>query len=119
MSAPSRRKASVVKPASLLALLLGKSRLNCPIRGISSLQRQWRHKAGHCPFRHSGAKRRAYSARNRTMKYLARLAPPLAVVGALTMIPMTTSTLAASEADTMKELDTFMDVFNQVRASYV
>jgi carboxyl-terminal processing protease len=53
------------------------------------------------------------------MKYLARLAPPLAVVSALTMIPMTTSTLAASEADTMKELDTFMDVFNQVRASYV
>ena len=53
------------------------------------------------------------------MKHLARLLPPLAVVGALTMIPMTTSTLAASEADTMKELDTFMDVFNQVRASYV
>ena len=53
------------------------------------------------------------------MKHLARLIPPLAVVGALTMIPMTTSTLAASEADTMKELDTFMDVFNQVRASYV
>ena len=53
------------------------------------------------------------------MKYLAKLVPPLAVVGALTMIPMTTSTLAASEADTMKELDTFMDVFNQVRASYV
>ena len=53
------------------------------------------------------------------MKLIARLAPPLAVVGALTLIPMTASTLAASEADTMKELDTFMDVFNQVRASYV
>ncbi len=41
------------------------------------------------------------------------------MVGALTLIPMTTATLAASEADTMKELDTFMDVFNQVRSSYV
>ncbi len=53
------------------------------------------------------------------MKRFARFLPPLAVVGALTLIPMTTATVAASEADTMKELDTFMDVFNQVRASYV
>src|SRR5215213_6211087 len=53
------------------------------------------------------------------MKAFARLLPPLAVVGALTLIPVTTSTLAAADADTMKELDTFMDVFNQVRATYV
>ncbi len=53
------------------------------------------------------------------MKALARLLPPLAVVGALTLIPVTTSSLAAADADTMKELDTFMDVFNQVRATYV
>lgn len=53
------------------------------------------------------------------MKSFAKFLPPLAVVGALTLIPMTTATVAASEADTMKELDTFMDVFNQVRASYV
>ncbi len=53
------------------------------------------------------------------MKAFAKLLPPLAVVGALTLIPVTTSSLAAADADTMKELDTFMDVFNQVRASYV
>jgi carboxyl-terminal processing protease len=53
------------------------------------------------------------------MKAFAKLLPPLAVVGALTLIPITTSSLAAADADTMKELDTFMDVFNQVRASYV
>jgi carboxyl-terminal processing protease len=53
------------------------------------------------------------------MKAFAKLLPPLAVVGALTLIPVTTSTLAAADADTMKELDTFMDVFNQVRATYV
>jgi carboxyl-terminal processing protease len=41
------------------------------------------------------------------------------VVGALTLVPVTTSSLAAADADTMKELDTFMDVFNQVRATYV
>jgi carboxyl-terminal processing protease len=53
------------------------------------------------------------------MKAFARLLPPLAVVSALTLIPVTTSSLAAADADTMKELDTFMDVFNQVRATYV
>jgi carboxyl-terminal processing protease len=51
--------------------------------------------------------------------FVAKLLPPLAVVGALTLIPVTTSSLAAADADTMKELDTFMDVFNQVRATYV
>ena len=53
------------------------------------------------------------------MTRLAKLLQPLAVVGALTMIPLTTSSLAAADASTMKELDTFMDVFNQVRANYV
>jgi carboxyl-terminal processing protease len=53
------------------------------------------------------------------MTRLARLLPPLAVLGALTLIPLSTSRLAAADADTMKELDTFMDVFNQVRANYV
>ena len=53
------------------------------------------------------------------MTRLAKLLQPLAVVGALTMIPLTTSSLAAADADTMKELDTFMDVFSQVRANYV
>jgi carboxyl-terminal processing protease len=53
------------------------------------------------------------------MTRFAKYLRPLAVVGALTMIPMTTSSLAAADADTMKELDTFMDVFNQVRANYV
>jgi len=53
------------------------------------------------------------------MTRLAKLLQPLVVVGALTMIPLTTSTLAAADANTMKELDTFMDVFNQVRANYV
>ncbi len=53
------------------------------------------------------------------MKALAKLLPPLAVVGALTLVPVTTSSLAAADASTMKELDKFMDVFNQVRATYV
>ena len=53
------------------------------------------------------------------MSRLAKYLQPLAVVGALTMIPLSTSTLSAADADSMKELDTFMDVYNQVRATYV
>ena len=53
------------------------------------------------------------------MTRLAKLLPPLALVGALALVPLTTSSLAAADADTMKELETFMGVFEQVRANYV
>ncbi len=48
-----------------------------------------------------------------------KLLPPLALVGALALIPVTTSTLAAADVDTYKELETFMDVFERVRLNYV
>ena len=49
----------------------------------------------------------------------AKLLPPLALVGALALIPATTSQLAAADTDTYKELETFMSVFQRVRAQYV
>jgi carboxyl-terminal processing protease len=48
-----------------------------------------------------------------------KLLPPLALVGALTLVPVTTATVAAADADTYKELETFMGVFERVRANYV
>jgi carboxyl-terminal processing protease len=48
-----------------------------------------------------------------------KLLPPLALVGALALVPVTTATVAAAEADTYKELETFMGVFERVRANYV
>jgi carboxyl-terminal processing protease len=48
-----------------------------------------------------------------------KLLPPLALVGALTLIPVTTATVAAQDANTYKELETFMGVFERVRANYV
>lgn len=48
-----------------------------------------------------------------------KLLPPLALVGALALIPVTTATVAAADADTYKELETFMGVFERVRANYV
>ncbi len=53
------------------------------------------------------------------MTRLAKLLPPLALVGALSMVPLTSSTLAAADVDTYKELETFMSVFERVRANYV
>ena len=49
----------------------------------------------------------------------AKLISSLAVVGALTLVPATTSQLAAADADTYKELETFMSVFQRVRSQYV
>ena len=49
----------------------------------------------------------------------AKLLPPLALVGALALIPVATSTVAAADVDTYKELETFMGVFERVRSNYV
>ncbi len=53
------------------------------------------------------------------MTRLAKLLPSLALVGALALVPVTTSSLAAADVDTYKELETFMSVFERVRANYV
>lgn len=42
-----------------------------------------------------------------------------AIAGAIALVPATTSAIAASDSDTYKELDSFMEVFNQVKANYV
>ncbi len=53
------------------------------------------------------------------MQRLAKLLPPLALVGTLAMVPLTTTAMAAAETDTQKELETFFSVFERVRANYV
>ena len=42
-----------------------------------------------------------------------------AIVGALTLIPLATSAMAAVDSDTYREFDQFLDVFNRVKADYV
>jgi carboxyl-terminal processing protease len=42
-----------------------------------------------------------------------------AIAGAIALVPAATSAVAASDSDTYHELDTFMTVFNRVKASYV
>jgi len=52
-------------------------------------------------------------------RMMARLLPSVAVVGALTLVPMTSATVAAQDVDTYRELENFLSVFEQVRANYV
>src|SRR5215213_4465039 len=48
-----------------------------------------------------------------------KLLPPLALVGALALIPITTSSMAAADVANYQELETFMSVYERVKANYV
>ncbi|WP_051504020.1 S41 family peptidase [Sphingomonas jaspsi] len=54
-----------------------------------------------------------------TKSRLSNLLPPLALVGALSLVPIATTAMAASESNTQKELETFFSVFERVRENYV
>ncbi len=48
-----------------------------------------------------------------------KLLPPLALVGALALVPLTTSSIAAADVANYEELETFMSVYERVKANYV
>ena len=47
------------------------------------------------------------------------LLPPMALVGALALVPVATSSLAAADVANYEELETFMSVYERVKANYV
>ena len=53
------------------------------------------------------------------MKLTTKLLPPLALVGALALVPVATSSLAAADTANYQELETFMSVYERVKAQYV
>ena len=53
------------------------------------------------------------------MKLTRKLLPPLALVGALAIVPVTTSSMAAADTANYQELETFMSVYERVKAQYV
>src|SRR5688572_10319526 len=53
------------------------------------------------------------------MKMKAKLLPPLALVGALVLVPVTASTIAAADTTNYQELEKFMSVYERVKANYV
>jgi len=53
------------------------------------------------------------------MKFNAKLLPPLALVGALALVPLTASSFAAADTTNYQELEKFMSVYERVKASYV
>src|SRR5438270_11371826 len=54
-----------------------------------------------------------------TMKRTMKLLPPIALVGALTLIPVTASSFAATDTTNYQELEKFMSVYERVKANYV
>ncbi|QIK78398.1 S41 family peptidase [Sphingomonas piscis] len=48
-----------------------------------------------------------------------KLLPPLALVGALALVPVATSAFAAADSANYQELETFMSVYERVKANYV
>jgi carboxyl-terminal processing protease len=55
----------------------------------------------------------------KAMKLTQKLLPPLALVGALALVPVTTSSLAAADVANYQELETFMSVYERVKGNYV
>ena len=53
------------------------------------------------------------------MNSTAKLLPPLALVGALALVPVTTSSFAAADTTNYQELEKFMSVYERVKANYV
>ena len=53
------------------------------------------------------------------MKSTAKLLPPLALVGALALVPVTASSFAAADTTNYQELEKFMSVYERVKANYV
>ncbi len=53
------------------------------------------------------------------MNMIHKLLPPLALVGALALVPVTSSSLAAADVANYKELEKFMSVYERVKANYV
>src|SRR5215218_3920129 len=53
------------------------------------------------------------------MKFTSKMLPPMALVGALAMIPVATSSFAAADTTNYQELEKFMSVYERVKANYV
>ena len=50
---------------------------------------------------------------------MTKLLPPLALVGALSLVPVTASSIAAADTTNYQELEKFMSVYERVKANYV
>src|SRR2546423_15209944 len=53
------------------------------------------------------------------MKSTSKFLPPLALVGALALVPVTASSFAAADTTNYQELEKFMSVYERVQANYV
>src|SRR3569623_927476 len=53
------------------------------------------------------------------MKSIAKFLPPIALVGALALVPVSASSFAAADTTNYQELEKFMSGYERVKANYV
>src|SRR5215212_140778 len=87
--------------------------------GIATPQLSSQVHLGACQRAPKAVKRVRRLYRTRPMKLNTKLLPPLALVGALALVPVTASSFAAADTTNYQELEKFMSVYERVKASYV
>src|SRR5215212_2372707 len=87
--------------------------------GIATPQLSSQVHLGACQRAPKAVKRVRRLYRTRPMKLNSKLLPPLALVGALALVPVTASTFAAADTTNYQELEKFMSVYERVKANYV
>src|SRR5215203_4584992 len=87
--------------------------------GVATPQLSSQVHLGACQRAPKAVKRVRRLYRTRPMKMNRKLLPPLALVGALALVPVTTSSFAAADTTNYQELEKFMSVYERVKANYV
>src|SRR3954467_237787 len=125
MSRANSMRATGCGSAIPLAVRSGRWRSNCPEMGAESRQPSSQVHLIPCQRRRKAAKRQAIIQPDRPtdqdsiMKHTMKLLPPLALVGALALVPVTASSFAAADTTNYQELEKFMSVYERVKESYV
>src|SRR5439155_7861200 len=99
-------------------------RSNCPRMGVESRLLSSQVHLNPCQKAPKAGKRQAIDLtrqidQDSTMKRNIKLLPPLALVGALALVPVTASSFAAADTTNYQELEKFMSVYERVKANYV
>src|SRR4029079_6586609 len=115
---------TVCGSASAPGVRSGPCRSNCPRMGVESRQPSSQVHLHPCQRAPKAAKPLGcdparMTDQDSTMKPNMKLPPPLALVGALALIPVTARSFAAADTTNYQELERFMSVNERVKANYV
>src|SRR5207253_6498280 len=97
----------------------GRSRSNCPKMGAGCPPLSSQVHLKPCQIRAKAGRRVPAGNRTIHMKAIRKLLPPVALVSALALVPVTASSFAAADTTNYQELEKFMSVYQQVKSHYV